>query len=91
VPFWWGRLLEDPVFIELLKQRWSALRANVLATQKVVDLVRQTADYLVDNEAIKRNYERWTGIDIVYENEIEGMITYLQNRLSWMDDKISNM
>ncbi|WP_367390025.1 CotH kinase family protein [Lewinella sp. LCG006] len=91
VPFWWDRLLEDPVFINLLKQRWSSLRANVLATQRIEDLVRETSAYLVDNGAIERNYERWSGIEVDYANEIEAMINYLKNRLAWMDETIPNM
>lgn len=91
IPFWWDRLMEDPIFIDLLKQRWSSLRSSALTTQAVEDLVRNTSDYLVDNGAIERNYERWSGIDIAYANEIEEMISYLKNRLTWMDDEISNL
>lgn len=91
VPFWWDRLLEDPIFIDLLKQRWSSLRSSVLATAAVEGLVQQTADYLVDNGAIERNYERWSGIDVAYQAEIDAMINYLRDRLTWMDDEISSM
>lgn len=91
VPFWWNRLLEDPIFIDLLKARWTNLRTNTLATATVENLVRQTADYLIDDEAIKRNYERWSGINIDYPSEIDKMVTYLQNRLDWMDERIDNM
>ena len=91
VPFWWDRLLDDPIYIDLLKQRWSELRANVLATSTVENLVRETSNYLIDNGAIERNYERWSGIDVAYEAEVEAMIDYLRNRLSWMDDKIESL
>ena len=91
VPFWWSRLLEDPIFKDMLKARWATLRTNVLATSTVENLVRETANYLVDNEAIKRNYERWSGLNISYDSEIDAMVTYLQNRLSWMDDRIEDL
>ncbi|MEL6657859.1 MAG: CotH kinase family protein [Bacteroidota bacterium] len=91
VPFWWDRILEDPIYIDLLKQRWSELRTNTLATSTVENLVRETSAYLIDNKAIERNYERWSGIDVAYEAEVEAMIDYLRNRLNWMDDKIDSL
>lgn len=91
VPFWWDRFLEDPIFINLLKQRWSSLKNNALAPQTVEDLVRQTADYLIDNGAIERNYERWSGIEVDYNGEVQAMINYLRDRLAWMDETISDL
>ena len=91
VPFWWDRLLDDPIYIDLLKQRWSELRANVLSTSTVVNLVQETANYLVDNGAIERNYDRWVGIEVSYQAEVDAMINYLQDRLMWMDDKIDSL
>ncbi|MEL7222292.1 MAG: hypothetical protein AAGJ93_13290 [Bacteroidota bacterium] len=69
----------------------TTLRTNTLATATVENLVRQTADYLIDDGAIKRNYERWFGINVDYNAEINAMVTYLQNRLDWMDGKIDSM
>ena len=31
VPFWWTRLLEDPVFKTALRVRWNELRNNTLS------------------------------------------------------------
>ncbi len=91
VPFWWDRLFEDQVFIDLLKQRWSQLRASTLSPTTVESLVRETANYLVDNGAIERNYERWSGIEVNYQSEVDAMVNYLKDRISWMDDEISSL
>jgi len=91
VPFWWQRLMEDPQFKAALKQRWNSLRSGALSTDKVVGLVQNTANYLLENGAIERNYERWSGIPVDYVGTVEKMKDYLQNRLIWMDDKISQM
>ena len=71
VPFWWPRLLEDPVFQQRLKQRWQALRSNQLSTATVLGLVQSTSNYLVENGAIERNYERWSGMAVDYTQAIE--------------------
>jgi len=91
VPFWWDRLLNDPVFVDILRARWTELRATVWTTPKVEGLVRQRANYLLDNGAIKRNYERWSGIEVDYEGELEAMLAYLRDRLLWMDSAIERM
>ncbi|MEM1216245.1 MAG: CotH kinase family protein [Bacteroidota bacterium] len=91
VPFWWKRLLSDPIFIDLLKQRWNELRIGALRTQAVEDLVRETSDYLIDNGAIERNYERWFGLTVDYPTEINAMVDYLRERLVWMDGAIEGM
>ena len=88
VPFWWKRLMEDPQFRSELKVRWSELRTNVLSTASVLGLTNETAEYLTANNAISRNYSKWTGITVNYSGSVNDMNTWLSNRLEWMDSKI---
>ena len=89
VPFWWPRLLEDPFFQQRLKQRWQALRSNQLSTSTVLGLVQSTSNYLIENGAVERNYERWSGVAVDYTQAVEELKNYLDNRLSWMDGQIN--
>jgi hypothetical protein len=89
VPFWWTRLLEDPVFKTALRVRWNELRNNTLSNSNVLDLVSETSNYLISNGAIVRNYEKWFGIPVDYNNSISELIAYLEDRLSWMDGTIT--
>ncbi len=91
VPFWWDRFMDDPQFVAVLQERWTALRSDALATSSVTGLVRSTADYLINTGAVERNYEKWSGISITYESEVEQMINFLEGRLSWMDAEIENL
>lgn len=88
VPFWWKRLMEDPQFRSELKVRWTELRANVLSTVNVLGLTNETAEYLTTNDAISRNFSKWTGIPVNYSGSLNEMNTWLRNRLEWMDSKI---
>jgi hypothetical protein len=88
LPFWWKRLMEDPQFRSELKVRWIELRANVLSTANVLGLTNETAEYLIANNAIKRNFTKWTGITVNYPSSVNDMNTWLTNRLTWMDSKI---
>ena len=49
VPFWWTRLLEDPVFKTALRVRWNELRNNTLSNSNVLNLVSDTSNYLNSN------------------------------------------
>jgi len=89
VPFWWPRLLQDPVFKQRLKQRWQSLRQNEFSNDRVLGLVQSTADYLIDNGAIERNYQKWSGIFVDYPAAVSELKTYLENRLQWIDAQVA--
>jgi hypothetical protein len=88
LPFWWKRLMEDPHFRGELKARWIELRANVLSTVNVLGLTNETSQYLTSNNAISRNYSKWSGNSVNYSASINDMNTWLRNRLDWMDSRI---
>ena len=89
VPFWWPRLLHDPIFQQRLKQRWEALRQNEFSNDRVLGLVQNTADYLIENGAIERNYQRWSGIFVDYPGAVAELKSYLENRLQWIDAQVA--
>jgi hypothetical protein len=89
VPFWWPRLLQDPIFQQQLKTRWQLLRSSKLSNSSVLNLVQNTADYLIENGTIDRNYKRWSGIDVDYPSVIDDLKIHLEQRLDWMDLQIN--
>jgi len=92
LPFWWKRLMADPVFRRELKTRWSELRAGVLGTAQLLYLVDEAVTYLETNGAVSRNYQKWDlGSGFSYLDQIESLKTYLQNRSQWMDGMISSL
>ncbi len=91
MPFWWPRLMEDPIFRSALKARWTELRSSVLRTEELLGMVDQTASYLQENEAVKRNYIKWdVGLSIDYEASIKSLKSFLEVRTQWMDGEISS-
>ncbi len=91
MPFWWPRLLEDPIFREAVKQRWTDLRGGVLSSEELLGLVNQTAGYLQDNGAINRNYEKWNiGSPVDYEGAVQNLRSFLERRTEWMDQTIAS-
>jgi len=88
VPFWWPRLLSDPIFQTALKSRWQELRGSVLQTSELTNLVDQDANYLINNGAIDRNQQKWGSAN--YRESIESLKNYLERRTTWMDSQISS-
>ena len=90
LPFWWTRLMEDPVFRTALKTRWSELRMGVLSTSQLLWNVDEAVHYLELNGAVERNYQKWDqGSGFDYQAQIANLKSYLQNRSQWMDGAIS--
>ena len=89
MPFWWPRLMKDPIFRSALKTRWTELRSSILSTDELLSMVDQTASYLQGNGAVNRNYTIWdAGIGLNYESSIESLKSYLESRTQWMDGEI---
>ena len=89
MPFWWPRLLEDPIFRTAVNNRWNQLRANVLSDAGLINLVTATSNYLIDNGAIARNYAIWDIGGVDYQASIEQLKSYLMDRAAWMDGEIN--
>ncbi|MBN2312276.1 MAG: CotH kinase family protein [Sedimentisphaerales bacterium] len=94
---WWRRLFEDPAFCLRYADRWFALRRNLFATERLLGDIDETAALL--DEAQVRNFERWRilgsyvwpnwFIADTYDEEINWMKGWLEDRLTWMDSQIA--
>jgi hypothetical protein len=90
MPFWWPRLLEDPLFKAAIKQRWATVRSAQYSNSNLIEWVNSTATYLKNNGAVQRNYAKWDkGIGVNYDEAIENLKNFLIQRASWMDATIA--
>lgn len=101
VPFWWTKLLQDPLFKSKVKTRWIALRANTLSKSNIYSVVDVQIAVLKNSGARDRNFQKWPilGVQVpfnnpdhvgqTYEDEINFMKDWIDQRLTWLDDKIS--
>jgi hypothetical protein len=93
---WYTRLFEDEAFVEEYKRRYQTLRANVFSTEEMVDKIRDYATLLEESQV--RNYEKWDilgqyvwpnwFIGQTYQEEVDWMVQWLENRLIWMDSQL---
>lgn len=94
---WFRRLLRDDSFKNRLIRRWGELRQDILSMKNIFSLIDDSI-YLLD-EARQRNFERWPilgqyvwpnpePVAQTYEEEIDQLKTWLEQRAAWMDANI---
>ena len=97
VPFWWSRLLEDPLYKNHLACRWQSLRQTTLSNAWFDHYIDSIAGQL--NEAQVRNFTQWPILGIyvwpnpwpypsTYQGEVNALKTWIHNRLSWLDNNM---
>ena len=99
VPFWWDRLTGDPMFRNLVKQRWNELRAGDWSDPSLDQLITDLSQPLADDGAVDRNFDRWLVlgqhvwgnhfVGETYEEEVQYLRDWLDQRLAWMDSQLA--
>jgi hypothetical protein len=92
-PFWLNRMLQDPVFANNLKCRWSDLRTSILSDEKLTNYIDSLGTILI--EPAERNYDRWPILGVyvwpnnyignTYQEELTYMKNWILARTAWMD------
>ena len=93
-PNWWPRLLEDPIYANELKCRWTELRSTILSTESINTWIDSIATYL--DESQERNFVKWPILgDYVnwnffvgetFEEEVDYLKWWFQTRSEYLDD-----
>ena len=93
---WYKRLLEDPAFLDLLKERW-----DFFYNQKeyIIREINTYANYL--RYSVIENESRWNVLYTTtyyyrdvwgsYNNEIQYMKNWLMKRMDWLNNAISQL
>ncbi|MBL0744051.1 CotH kinase family protein [Chryseolinea lacunae] len=100
IPFWWGRLLEDPAFKQKLASRWTNLRTTTWKESVVLTYVDSVATVL-NAGAQQRNFEAWPVLgtylwpnDYVgntYQDEVNHLKDWIGKRMAWLDKNIPQL
>jgi spore coat protein CotH len=95
-PFWWKKLLEDPVFADNVNCRWLELRNSVFKSETIFSYIDSLAQILT--EPATRNYQKWpilgtyvwpnNFVGNTYAEEVNYMKNWIENRLLWMDNNM---
>ena len=101
IPFWWERLLSDPVFVSQLQNRWDELRSGAFSNQYIINKIDNYTETLNAAGAIDANFEKWpvlteyvwpnNYVGNTYSSEVTYLKTWINDRLSWLDTSIANL
>lgn len=95
VAFWWARLMEDAYYVDCLKKRWREYRETNYREEHITQVIDSLVNLLEVGGARERNYKAWPNWNEFiwlcrnntknYEDEINYIRSWIENRLSWMD------
>ncbi len=95
-PFWWLRLLEDPLFLLEAGDRWKELRTSVWSDPAIMQHIDSLAVLL--RYAGARNFQRWKllgewvwpnwYVGLTHKDEIAYLKNWMLDRLHWIDENI---
>ena len=94
VPFWWARLLNDPIYRNKVKCRYTQLRNTIFSTAYINSYIDSIALYLQEGQ--DRNFQQWpilgtyvwpnpSPIPTTYAGEITKLKNWISTRLFWLD------
>ena len=95
-PFWWNRMLQDPVYANRVKCRWLELRTSVLDSSVLMNYIDSMS--LALTLPAQRTYTKWpilgtyvwpnNFIGQTYIEEMEYLKSWTSSRLVWMDNNM---
>ncbi|MDP4811649.1 MAG: CotH kinase family protein [Saprospiraceae bacterium] len=98
IPFWWKRMLEDPLFVQRLNDRWKALRKTVYSTEKLWSDIDSMSNLLSESQA--RNFKEWPVlgsyiwpnfyVSKTYNEEIVWLKNWVKLRTAWLDNQFQS-
>jgi hypothetical protein len=101
VPFWWSRMMEDPLYIQQLKNRWKKYRKENYSNEHLEVVIDSLVYHLKERGALERNNQTYSmfGEEWVwpvpnfetintYEKEIDNLKRWLRERVAWMYEQL---
>ena len=90
---YYGRLFQDPAFVNIVKSRWAALKSGF---ETIPDYIRNTASKTKNSN--KMNISMWpissrvNGDETMsFDDAINRMISAYEEKLQWLDSQISGL
>ncbi|MCX6352669.1 MAG: CotH kinase family protein [Bacteroidetes bacterium] len=93
IPFWWDRLMKDPVFTGKLNCRWKVQRRTILSDANIIKDMDSISSLL--DTAQGRNFIQWpvlgtyiwpnTSYPPTYQAEVDTLKKWIKNRTKFLD------
>ena len=95
---WWGKLFDDPNFVQKWVDRWQELRRGVLSDANILATANGQAAEIAESQA--RNFSRWPAVApnggpyatpglTGWAAEVSQLSNWLITRAHWIDDQLT--
>lgn len=101
IPFWWERLLHDPIFVTELQMRWNELRGSAFSESNIHAKIDAYDLQLSEAGSIDANFAKWpvlgnyvwpnNFIGNTHDEEVSFLKDWVSDRLIWLDSAISGL
>jgi len=95
-PFWWNRMLEDPLFANEVQCRWTELRSTILSNNALSTFIDSIGSQLM--LPAERHFQQWPilgtyvwpnqYIGQTYQQELGYLKNWVLSRATWMDNNM---
>ena len=95
IPFWWSVFIEDPHFLNLVKERWAFWRNSIIDCENFTNQIDQLESLV--SQAAARNFTKWpilgepTILDWyageTYKEEVGYLNNWICQRIQWLDQE----
>jgi hypothetical protein len=92
---WWFRLMQDPAYVTLVKNRWTQLRQGPLHKDSINSFIDKNVEIL--GNAVFRNFEKWRVLGTyiwpnyfigpTHKSEIDYLKDWVSRRITWIDSQ----
>jgi predicted Rdx family selenoprotein len=95
-PFWWNRMLDDPLFANEVQCRWTELRSTILSNNALSTFIDSIGSQLT--LPAERHFQQWPilgtyvwpnqYIGQTYQQELGYLKNWVLSRATWMDNNM---
>lgn len=95
IPFYWKRLMEDPAYMQEMKEQWACYRRGNVSNEHINQVIDSLNNELTAYDAIERNFAAWPNrwdvvplapnISTSHDGEIKFLRKTILDRAEWMD------
>lgn len=96
IPFWWSVLLDDPYFINVVKDRWAYWRNSLIDCANFTNQIDELESIVAP--AANRNFTKWPILGQphvldwyagdTYEEELNYLNDWICQRIEWLDQEL---
>lgn len=85
VPFYWYKLMNDPAYVQELRERWTERRQGNYSEDYIMAKIDSMATVLQESGALDRDNQAWNSHFGTFSSKVSTLKSFVTSRLAFMD------